>query len=234
MTEPQRSEFDSYAGNYQAEVEKSIAFAGVRHDVFLEAKADALAQLARRRGRDLRALSVLDLGCGVGVMTRMLGRSFGRVHGTDVSREAVRTAARQGAQPSYSLYDGARLPFQDGAFDFAVTACVLHHVLRADRPALMRELLRVTRPPGGVVVFEHNPWNPLTRLAVSRCEFDRDAELLTPSGTRALMEHAGATVEESRYILFLPWRHPIVDRIENALHTVPLGAQYLVFARAPS
>jgi SAM-dependent methyltransferase len=84
--------FDPYATRYQDEVQKSIAFAGVRHDVFLTAKVDALEALARGDGRDPRALEVLDLGCGVGVMTRMLAARFGRVTGTDPSGQALRTA----------------------------------------------------------------------------------------------------------------------------------------------
>jgi len=223
--------FDPYATRYQDEVQKSIAFAGVRHDVFLAAKVDALEALARRDGRDPRALEVLDLGCGVGVMTRMLAARFGRVTGTDPSGQALRTAGGHGSGPAYAHYDGARLPFRDGAFDFVVASCVLHHVPRPERAALVRELLRVCRPPGGLVVFEHNPWHPFTRLAVSRCEFDRDAELLTAAETRSLAAAARAAALETRYILLVPWRARIVEHLEHALRSVPLGAQYLVFAR---
>jgi len=225
------SAFDPYAARYQDEVQKSIAFAGVRHDVFLTAKVDALEDLARGDGRDPRTLDVLDLGCGVGGMTRMLAARFGRVTGTDPSREAVHTAALQGGGAAYTHFDGGRLPFRSGAFDFVVASCVLHHVPRPERAPLVRELLRVCRPPGGLVVFEHNPWHPFTRLAVSRCEFDRDAELLTAGETRSLAEAAQAAALDTRYILLLPWRARIVERLEQALRAVPLGAQYLVFAR---
>ena len=41
------------------------------------------------------------------------------------------------------------------------------------------------------MVFEHNPFHPLTRLAVSRCAFDFDATLLRPGRLQGLMREVG-------------------------------------------
>jgi hypothetical protein len=58
---------------------------------------------------------------------------------------------------------------------------VLHHVPPADREALLARVATKLAPGGKLVVFEHNPWNPLTRKVVAECAFDADAVLLPPT-----------------------------------------------------
>jgi hypothetical protein len=88
---------------------------------------------------------------------------------------------------------------------------------------------RVLRPGGLVCVIEHNPLNPLTRLAVSRCEFDRDAVLFGAGKARKLMAAGGLREIGARYFLLLPWEAKSARRVENALSNVPLGAPYAAF-----
>jgi hypothetical protein len=86
--------------------------------------------------------------------------------------------------------------------------------------------------PGGVGgLAEHNPFNPLTRLAVHRCEFDEDAVLLTRRTADRLLRDAGLTPLAARYILFFPWENELLDRVEARLRRLPLGAQYVAAAR---
>jgi SAM-dependent methyltransferase len=143
--------------------------------------------------------------------------------------EAARTA---NPKVDYRVADGTQLPFEDGSFDLAFAVCVLHHVPPPDRPVFVAELARVTRPGGLAVVLEHNPLNPLTRLAVSRCEFDDDAILLGRRETRGRLRAVGLEPVEQRYIIFFPWRSAVLGRAERALAPVPLGAQYYVAAHA--
>ena len=79
-----------------------------------------------------------------------------------------------------------------------------------------------------LAIYEHNPINPLTRLAVSRCEFDEGVELLGRSETEAMLRAAGLVPAESRYIVFFPWRGRAFRAIERVLARLPLGAQYVV------
>ncbi|MDX6449784.1 MAG: polyisoprenyl-phosphate glycosyltransferase, partial [Gaiellaceae bacterium] len=131
----------------------------------------------------------------------------------------------------YRTYDGKTLPFADQSFDLAFAVNVFHHVDPPDRAALAAELARVVRPGGIVAVFEHNPLNPLTRLVVSRCEFDAGVELLSTREVSALLTRAGLQPVERRYILFFPWRAAFLQRLEARLGPVPLGAQHLTAAR---
>ncbi len=144
-----------------------------------------------------------------------------------MSAASVAQARHSNAGVEYKAYDGQTLPYGDATFDLATAICVMHHVSRPRWLGFLREMRRVVRPGGLVCVIEHNPFNPLTRLAVARCEFDRDAVLLSARRTRALMAHSGLRDAESLYFLLLPWAAPMPRRIEHTFRRVPLGAQHL-------
>jgi SAM-dependent methyltransferase len=145
----------------------------------------------------------------------------------------VREASIANPWATYAAYDGRKLPFEDGRFDVAFAICVLHHVEPADRAAFVVELGRVVRPGGVVLIFEHNPYNPLTRVAVSRCDFDRGVVLETRAATLRLVRSGGLEPVEAPYIVFFPWRARGLRATERVLGWLPLGAQYVVAARAP-
>jgi uncharacterized protein (DUF2062 family) len=89
-------------------------------------------------------------------------------------------------------------------------------------------MARVARPGGVVAILEHNPFNPLTRLAVYRCEFDDGVELLSRRATVNLMRQAKLELAEAKYIVFFPWRDALLRSLESRLGALPLGAQYAV------
>jgi SAM-dependent methyltransferase len=222
------TDFDEYAGGYGDAVQRSIAFSGANHDFFTRRKAFHLLDLASRRLGSPASLRVLDVGCGVGLTDAYLASRFGKLEGVDTSTEAIRRAAAANPAVSYLAYDGDRLPYKDEQFDLAFAICVLHHVPPARRLVFAAELRRVVRPGGLVAVFEHNPLNPLTRLAVLRCEFDADAVLLSAGGVDRVLREAGLQPVERRYVILLPSDRSRVRAIEDALRTIPVAAQYYV------
>lgn len=222
--------FDRFKDSYRDEVGKSIGFVRQDVDFFTKAKVTHLLAIAKRCLGDPSGLSVLDVGCGVGETDRFLDGSFGSLDGVDVSRGAIETASASNPWARYKSYDGKTLPYESASFDLTFTICVMHHVPPDLWRAFTREMARVTRPGGAVVVFEHNPFNPLTRLAVNRCAFDDDAVLLRMSKTKQLLKESELVVAESRFILFFPWQIRGLDRLERGLGRVPLGAQYYVAA----
>ena len=156
------------------------------------------------------------------------GNSPARMRRNRSSLSSIERARSANPDVEYSVADAASLPYDDAAFDVSFAVGLLHHVPVDVRDAVVRELVRVSRRL--TVVFEHNPRNPLTRLAVARCEFDDDAILLGPREVRQRLERAGVASCDQRYILFLPWRGSAVRRIEDVVRNVPLGAQYYVAA----
>lgn len=223
--------FDEYGETYDAAIQKSIGFMGQNHDYYTIAKVAHILDVLRRRSGDLKNLQVLDVGCGVGKFDRFLAPAFRTLTGIDVSPASIERARRENPQVHYVSYEGQTLPFADEKFDAAFLICVLHHVPPGDRVALLSETRRTLKPGGCLLVFEHNPFNPLTRLAVARCAFDRDAQLLSRRLSVRLLKDAGFAVSEKRYILISPFGFKGVSWIERRFSQVPLGAQYYVAGR---
>ncbi|MFO7654013.1 MAG: class I SAM-dependent methyltransferase [Candidatus Krumholzibacteriia bacterium] len=226
-----RSEFDEYAASYDELLQRSVAFAGQSSDFYTQVKAEILlALLTARHGADLDAVDILDIGCGTGRTDVHLASGCGRLRGVDPSRESVAVARRSNPSVEYRVQDGDRLPYADGSFHEAFTINVMHHVPPERWTAFLREAHRVLRPGGRLLIFEHNPWNPLTRKAVRDCVFDADAVLLDPRRLVTLTSAAGFSPQRACFILFFPWRRRLFRRIERHLGWLPLGAQYIVAA----
>ena len=220
------SEFDAYSGNYNDVVNASIAFSGLKVDFFTRAKAERLVGLIGERFPGRRDLSILDIGCGVGNYHPYLVDRFDGIHGVDVSAKSVATARGNNPRVDYRAYDGHTLPFPDASFEAVYTICVMHHVPPAQWPAFADEMMRVLKPGGMALVFEHNPLNPLTRYVVSSCEFDADAVLLRCGKTESLLRGASFTDVASRYILTIPASAGLFRRLDGMMERLPLGAQY--------
>jgi len=228
------AEFDTHARSYRDEVDRAIAFAGQGVEFFAERKARLLERSARRLLGDPAQLSVLDVGCGVGLVDRYLTTRFGSVAGTDVSAAELELARSDHPQVSYALSAPDHVDHESDAFDVVFAACVLHHLDPFDHRRFVTELVRVVRPGGLAVVFEHNPLNPLTRFVVSRVAFDAGVRLLRPRRVVSLFHSAGADEICSVYTTFVPLRGRLAQRLEEGLSSVPLGAQYAVLARKPA
>lgn len=227
------AEFDVFRDTYEAEVARAISFAGQELDVYVATKARDLVRRVKKARGDPAKLDALDIGCGVGLTDSYLVQTFRRLHGVDVSAPLVERAIRTNPGVEYAVYSGDRLPYPDASFDVVFAICVLHHVELGDQMSLVNEFARVTRPGGVALVYEHNPFNPITRLVVSRCRFDEGVVLLYPSGTRRLLTEAGFVAAQTRHIIFSPVRPRLIESAERALGVVPLGAQYVAIARKP-
>ncbi|MBQ0863730.1 demethylmenaquinone methyltransferase [Streptomyces smyrnaeus] len=116
-------------------------------------RARARAALALQPGE-----TCLDVACGTGVSTEELARSGATVLGVDRSPGMV----ARGAARSLDLRvgDALQLPFEAAAFDAVTIMFGLRNVV--DPGAALREMARVTRPGGRLVVceFSHPTWEP--------------------------------------------------------------------------
>jgi SAM-dependent methyltransferase len=223
--------FDAYSEDYEGQVDQSVAFAGKRHGFYTQVKADALLELLASEIGAPEKLSLLDVGCGAGALDALLAPRVARLDGVDVSGELLERARARNPGVAYQVYDGDRLPYDDNAFDCVFAVCVLHHVAPDRWRAFADELARVTRPGGIAAIVEHNPNNPLTLKAVNACPFDADAVLSRAGRTKALLKSTGLETPRQRFLLFSPFAGRFFRRCERALAWLPLGAQYLAWAR---
>ena len=228
-----RAEFDEFAKQYEYSVDQSVSFTGRDSAFFARRKVEILEDIVRPGLGSLQGLNLLDVGCGTGTTGRYLAPRVRNLHGVDISEEMLVKAEGNVPKGSYSHYDGKNLPFDDATFDVVVAICVLHHVPVSMRPELVRDMVRVARPGGVVAVFEHNPFNPLTRHAVNTCELDEDAVLLPPRDTADLLKTAAGVETGCRYYLFSPLGGAVGCSVDRHFRNVPLGGQYVAWAHRP-
>jgi len=220
------AKFDAYADNYEQLNEKSQRASGEPPAYFAEYKLRCIERLVGP-GHDE---PILDYGCGVGALTERLATRFSRTAGYDPSADCVERARAR--VPAGTFY-GQTEEIPDRHFGIVVVANVLHHVPPADRPALIQLLMQKLQPGSGrLVVFEHNPLNPLTRRAVAACEFDDDAILLWPRELPKLLRDNGAVRVRRDFIVFFPRALAALRWSEPHLSWLPLGAQMMVVGTA--
>lgn len=223
------SEFDDYADRYDATVQQAISASGESVQFFAALKARLMADTLARAGR--QPARVVDFGCGIGNSTRELVTVFpsAQVVGVDPSSESIARARElAGPRTDFQVVDGDRLPFADGTFDSAFAACVFHHIERPQRARWASEIRRVLRPGGDFFLFEHNPYNPLTRRVVANVPFDEGVELLTPRETSTLLSEAGFETDAATFYFFFPHFLKRLRVAERWLRRLPLGGQYFV------
>lgn len=106
-----------------------------------------------RRYVPLQGRRILDAGCGVGMYTTAFRRYTPYVFGIEVETQRA-VEARSHDQALVTQAVGETLPFPDATFDVVFSHEVLEHV-QNDR-LCAREMVRVTRPGGHIVVFVPN------------------------------------------------------------------------------
>ena len=112
-------------------------------------------------------LRVLDVACGTGRTLHQLAVAHPalRLYGVDLSPAYVRLARRRladVAEVALAVENAEALPFADGAFDVVTSVYLFHELPRNARRNVAREMFRVVRP-GGTVVIEDS-----AQLAESR------------------------------------------------------------------
>lgn len=117
---------------------------------------------------------LLDVGCGTGVLTRLAleaagptGFAVGIDPAPDMIRVARENASQSGSRAGFKVGAVENLPFADSSFDVVLASLMLHHLPPDTRLEGLREVRRVLRPGGRLVVADFGlPTNPLWWLVV--------------------------------------------------------------------
>jgi SAM-dependent methyltransferase len=223
--------FDQFARDYDELLRDPLRdrFAG-GSEFFIRQKCRIVERRLQRGSESLR-LRVLDAGCGQGTALSLLDPSI-RAFGTDISLPMLKDAARRGPVAVQEPY---QLPFADDTFDAAYAFCIYHHIPDEEHVRHLSELRRVVKPGGEVMVFEHNPYNPVTARIFARAPIDRGCHMIKPRTLRETFRAAGLNGIEQGYLLFVPESlNGLLGFVEPALAWLPLGGQYFVSGRKPS
>jgi SAM-dependent methyltransferase len=188
--------------------------------------------------------SALDVGCGTGALAARLAAAGLEMSGADPS-EGMLEILRARAPNVRTVHASATaLPFEDDSFDLVMSVAVMHHIaVAADVRQALAEMVRVARPAGRILVWDHNPRNPYWGRLMARVPQDTGEERLI--GEQELLGGlgaAGAEIVRSTQLGMVPdfiprAAVPAAAALEKAVERTPglrgLCAHNVVLATKP-
>ena len=144
--------------------------------------------------------AVLDVGCGTGTLAILAKERVGpsgAAHGIDASPEMIakarRKAKRAGLEVSFEQAVVEAMPFPAQKFDAVLSTLMLHHLPRPVREQCAREMRRVARPGGRIVVVD---FGARTGAGSILERFHRHGRI-EPAEIQRVLTDAGLRVEQS-------------------------------------
>ena len=210
--------FDNYADNYNEHINKSFGSLENNLDYYHIKKSEIL-----KMELGYQPKKILDLGCGVGTMLKLLSKQFpdSIFYAQDESPKSMDYIKKN--HPNVNCLSDLNT---EEKFDLIFLSNVIHHVKSSERDDLFKKIHSLLNPEGKLFIFEHNPYNPLTLKLVANCEFDADAELIKKKDLIKICKRNNLKIFKSGYIHFFPSKLGFLFKIENYLKWLFLGAQY--------
>ncbi len=219
-------DFDEYVDPYEKLLKEQLSFFSPDRNYFSAYKVELGAKLFSSSPR-----KILDFGCGVGLSLPHFRRCYpqAELYATDISKKSL-----EYVRSKYpDVYVLKNWELREARFDLIFLAGVLHHVPIDQRVALMKRLCRLVVSGGTLCVFEHNPFNPITRKMVATCPFDEGVNLISMRRLLQMVQsRTNMVLEKKGYCLFFPEVLRRLRTCETFLRWLPLGGQYFVMARA--
>lgn len=100
---------------------------------------------------------VLDIGCGTGYTSYLMGQTGKDVVGLDLSHLFL-SVGRYKYQINLCAGDATKIPFKNDSFEFVAAHAVVEHILEID--AALTEMIRVLKPGGTIVIVSPNLLSP--------------------------------------------------------------------------
>jgi SAM-dependent methyltransferase len=218
-------DFDEYAENYQKILQEQLRFFDSDEEYFAEYKIKIIIKYIKNSPK-----KILEYGCGVGRNLKYLTQHFqqSKIYATDISKKSLDIAKFY--NQSVKFYFLGEDTIVD-KFDLIFVALVFHHIEPGSRFKVIEYITDLLQEGGNIFIFEHNPYNFITRYLVNTCAFDADAVLLTKRKLMQLLIEANLSINTSRYTLFFPSLLKKLRFLEPILGYLPLGGQYFISAK---
>ena len=149
--------FDNLRDRYVDEICHAMRGFPCEHVFFIRTKAKKIEELAGRFRGDSSRVQLLDIGCGSGLVEQSLHIPNAEITGLDISGPLLDKARENAPGCRFARFDGYRIDNEDNNYHLVFAINMFHHVAMQDRIRLLKEMRRVLRPDGILVLFEHNP-----------------------------------------------------------------------------
>lgn len=222
--------FDPFVSDYREQMDSLVSPFGSKHSILVAKKIDICAQLGNSFDLDIQR--VLDFGSGIGLSLPYLIKTFpqAEIKAVDVSNEALEVSRRSiGDKVDHGLISDREIPLDSESVDLVFCSGVFHHISKNERLHWLKEINRVLRKGGLAVIFEHNPFHPITRWLVSRCPWDKGVELLDMKESMDLFRRNDFYSISFSYHLIFPPGISKLQNFERKLGKLPIGAQYFIY-----
>lgn len=224
------AEFDTYARSYETLHAASIKASGYDPSYFDQQKIRELHRIAGKQYQG--AFNLLNFGCGIGKSEPYIRHYFEQcnIHSADTSGESLKRAAERNKELNITFHHITTLEqFNPGPlFDIIFVANVFHHIPADQHIPTLKKLKTLLSEQGRLFVFEHNPWNPLTRRAFNTCEFDKGCTMIASTLFKTMTRESGFSNIEVNYTLFFPKILKRLVPLEKYMTKLAAGAQYYV------
>ena len=167
------------------------------HDAFWAYRASLVAFIGQGVG------DALDVGCGEGRVSRVLKDCGYRVTAVDPVEQLISAAEQAGSADAYKIAAAADLPFKNCSFDLAVAYNVLMDV--DDVPAALKEVRRVLRPSGTLVISIVHPFADRGRFAGPQA----NAPFVLQKSYFGRERFEGTEVRDGLQMHFAGWSQPL-------------------------
>jgi len=162
---------------------------------------------------------ILDIATGTGKQAFAFAKKGYEVFGIDLSEEMLRVAKKNNTYKNvkFDVADATNLPFEDNSFDVSCVSFALHDMIPTIREKALKEMVRVTKPKGTIVIVDYSlPENKIRRFL-----FYNIAKLYEPYYTEFIkydletqLKKSGMEIEEELPVLLGAGR--IIKGIKNA------------------
>jgi trans-aconitate methyltransferase len=218
--------FDSYSKNYNRDLNDAISLTGHDTSSLTKAKLIKLQQLFPDLPQ--RHFNLLDFGCGIGNLYEFVKQffPFASYTGVDESGESVNTAQSRFSNSSI-FHNLASENWKNAQYDLIFSAGVFHHIPHDEHEKILKELSGLLNTNGKLAIWEHNPFNPITKKIVKDCIFDEDAVLIYPNRMKKNMLKIPLSNIQVTYTTFFPKSLSYLNILDPYMGWLPLGGQYI-------
>ena len=227
-------QFDKYAASYTSHYNKRAGYiTGFPLDYFNRYKIKDLDRECMLHNV-CDPKKIMDFGCGVGNSLPLISELFpmANIFGFDVSSKSVKLAngITKSKKNIYSSHIQKNIFFTKPTYDIIFSSCVFHHIDPIERIYWLKQLYANLKPGGILLIYEHNPINPLTQFIFRTDDADKDGSIISSRRLRLLLKETGFMNISTRYRVYFPKFLSSLLRFEDYLSAIPLGAQYYCLA----